>query len=128
MEGLLSRVVVFTTAVETSDPLTDVPSVRLYSSAYTVFVAFARLDTCIMIHEFVRDVVLVAEFLACVSISCACDREPDAEGIFAVISPLLTLEYVVDAVVISPLVMAVPAVALYSLAYPVPADVFIVAS
>ena len=125
MEGLLSRVVVFTTAVETSDPLTDVPSVRLYSSAYTVFVAFARLDTCIMIHEFVRDVVLVAEFLACVS---RFSSPLKVLGIFAVMSPLLTLEYVVDAVVISPLVMAVPEVVLYNLAYPVPAEVFIVAS
>ena len=66
---------VLAVAVDTSDPVTDTPSVRLYSSAYMVFVTFERLDTCIMIQELARDVVLVAEFLACVSISCACERE-----------------------------------------------------
>ena len=65
-----------------------------------------------MIHEFAKEVVLVAEFLACVSRSCAMRKDPVALGMLAVILPLLILVYEVEDVVISPLVIAVPAVLL----------------
>ena len=107
MDGVRRRVIVVAVVVVTSDPLTVAPSVRLYNSAYTVFTELERSDTCTIIQEFAREVVFVAEFLACVSRSCGVDA-----GMYDVIFPLLTLVYDVEAVVISPLVMAVPAVAL----------------
>ena len=62
------------------------------------------------------------------SISCVTKYVLDVWGMLEVISELLTLEYDAAIVVISPPVTALSAVALYRRAYPVSADVFMVAS